>query len=321
MVMKNKRIVYMGTPDFAVMPLSRLVDGGYNVVGVVTVPDKEAGRGRNVTESAVKRYAKDKGLPVLQPERLKDETFLASLREMNPDIIVVVAFRMLPEAVWSMPSCGTFNLHASLLPLYRGAAPINRAIMNGDTVTGVTTFMLDKQIDTGRIIMQRRVEIEPDDCAGTLHDKLMVTGADLVIETVDMIEEGGVVTRPQEEVDDLLRKEAPKIFKDTCLIDWNDTVKHINDHIRGLSPYPAAWSPLGSIAGEGNTFKIFRATPVVRAHDYPCGTVLSDMKERLWVAAADGFVAIEELQQSGKKRVSVSEYLRGARLDGKAVKL
>lgn len=319
--MKHKRIVYMGTPDFAVEPLSRLVDGGYDVVGVVTVPDKEAGRGRNITESAVKRYAKEKGLPILQPERLKDENFLASLRAMNPDIIVVVAFRMLPEAVWSMPPCGTFNLHASLLPLYRGAAPINRAVMNGDTVTGVTTFMLDRQIDTGRIIMQRSVEIAPDDCAGTLHDKLMTAGADLVVETVDMIEQGRVVTRPQEESDDVLRKEAPKIFKETCLIDWNDTVKHINDHIRGLSPYPAAWSPLGSIAGEGNTFKIFRATIVEREHDYTCGTVLSDMKERLWVAAADGFIAIEELQQSGKKRVSAADYLRGAHIEGKVVKL
>ncbi|MDE6482820.1 MAG: methionyl-tRNA formyltransferase [Rikenellaceae bacterium] len=319
--MKHKRIVYMGTPDFAVEPLSRLVDGGYDVVGVVTVPDKEAGRGRNITESAVKRYAKEKGLPILQPERLKDENFLASLRAMNPDIIVVVAFRMLPEAVWSMPPCGTFNLHASLLPLYRGAAPINRAVMNGDTVTGVTTFMLDRQIDTGRIIMQRSVEIAPDDCAGTLHDKLMTAGADLVVETVDMIEQGRVVTRPQEESDDVLRKEAPKIFKETCLIDWNDTVKHINDHIRGLSPYPAAWSPLGSIAGEGNTFKIFRATIVEREHDYTCGTVLSDMKERLWVAAVDGFIAIEELQQSGKKRVSAADYLRGAHIEGKVVKL
>ncbi len=319
--MKHKRIVYMGTPDFAVAPLARLVDGGYDVVGVVTPPDKGAGRGRNITECAVKRYAKSMGLPVLQPERLKDETFLASLRDLNPDIIVVVAFRMLPEAVWSMPSCGTFNLHASLLPLYRGAAPINRAIMNGDTVTGVTTFMLDKHIDTGSIILQRRVEIAPDDCAGTLHDKLMAAGADLVVETVDMIEEGSVVTRPQDDAEDPLRKEAPKIFKETCLIDWNDNVKHINDHIRGLSPYPAAWSPLGAIAGDGNTFKIFGATPVERAHDYPCGTVLSDMKERLWVAAADGFIAIEELQQSGKKRVSVSEYLRGAHLDGKVVEL
>lgn len=319
--MKHKRIVYMGTPDFAVAPLSRLVDGGYDVVGVVTVPDKGAGRGRNMTESAVKRYAVKKGLPVLQPERLKDETFLASLRAMGPEVIVVVAFRMLPEAVWAMPPCGTFNLHASLLPLYRGAAPINRAIMNGDTVTGVTTFMLDRQIDTGRIIMQRRVDIAPDDCAGTLHDKLMAAGADLVVETVDMIEGGSVVTVPQEEAHDPLRKEAPKIFKETCLIDWNDTVRHINDHIRGLSPYPAAWSPLASIAGEGNTFKIFKATPVERAHDYPCGTVLSDMKERLWVAAADGFVAIEELQQSGKKRVSVADYLRGAHIEGKVARL
>jgi len=319
--MKHKRIVYMGTPDFAVAPLSRLVDGGYDVAGVVTVPDKEAGRGRNITESAVKRYAAAKGLPVLQPERLKDGIFLASLRELDPEIIVVVAFRMLPEAVWSMPSCGTFNLHASLLPLYRGAAPINRAIMNGDTVTGVTTFMLDRHIDTGNIILQRRVEIAPDDCAGTLHDKLMAVGADLVVETVDMIEEGSVVTRPQDDAGDPLRKDAPKIFKETCLIDWNDTVKHINDHIRGLSPYPAAWSPLGAMAGDSNTFKIFRATPVESAHDYPCGTVLSDMKERLWVAAADGFIAIEELQQSGKKCVSVSGYPRGAHLDGKVVEL
>ncbi|MDE7133854.1 MAG: methionyl-tRNA formyltransferase [Rikenellaceae bacterium] len=319
MSLSHKKIVYMGTPDFAVEPLRRLIDGGYEVVGVVTTPDREAGRGRNISMSAVKKYAVEARLLVLQPESLKDDTFLASLRNLSPDIIVVVAFRMLPRVVWSMPPCGTFNLHASLLPDYRGAAPINRSLMNGDTVTGVTTFMLDAKIDTGEVILQRKVDIEPDDCAGTLHDKLMCAGADLVVETVDMIEQGRLVTRKQSEASDPMRKEAPKIFKETCMIDWSATARQIHNHVRGLSPYPGAWSPLGDIAGKGNTFKIFVTRPIEKKHDYPCGTLLSNMKDSLWVAVSDGFIAIEQLQLSGKRRVTVAEYIRGAHLQGKVI--
>lgn len=319
MTVSHKKIVYMGTPDFAVEPLRRLIDGGYDVVGVVTTPDKEAGRGRNISMSAVKKYAIEAQLPVLQPVSLKDEEFLSALRGWAPDMIVVVAFRMLPRVVWSMPPCGTFNLHASLLPYYRGAAPINRALMNGDTVTGVTTFMLDAKIDTGEVILQRKVDIAPDDCAGTLHDKLMYAGADLVVETVDMIEQDRLVTGKQPEANDPLRKDAPKIFKDTCMIDWSGTARQIHNHVRGLSPYPGAWSPLGDIAGRGNTFKIFATRPIEKEHSYACGTLLSDMKNNLWVAVYDGFIAIDRLQVSGKRCVTTAEYIRGAHLHGKVI--
>lgn len=319
--MNHKRIVYMGTPDFAVLPLQKLLEGGYDIVGVVTATDKEAGRGRNITQSAVKKYACQQGLKVLQPEKLGSEDFLKELKELRPDIIVVVAFRMLPESVWSMPTIGTFNLHASLLPRYRGAAPINRAIMNGDTYSGVTTFMLDKHMDTGEIIMSERVEITPDDCAGTLHDKLMETGAELVVKTVDMMESGELKTRKQEEIDDPTKAAAPKIFKETCLIDWNKDCEQINNLVRGLSPYPAAWSPLNDMAGVGTTFKIFKVKPIIEKHNHPVGTILSDLKKRLLVAVGDGFIEIEELQQSGKKRVRTEEYLRGAHIEDKIVKI
>ena len=240
---EDLRIVYMGTPDFAVEPLRCLVEGGYNVVGVITMPDKPAGRGHKLQQSPVKQYALAHGLPLLQPEKLKDETFLAQLRTWQADLQIVVAFRMLPEVVWAMPRLGTFNLHASLLPQYRGAAPINWAVINGDTETGVTTFFLKHEIDTGEVIRQERVAIADTDDAGTVHDRLMLLGGRVVTETVDAILDGTATSIPQEQMaaSGPLRP-APKIFKDTCRIDWSRPVKEVYDFVRGLSPYPAAWT-------------------------------------------------------------------------------
>lgn len=247
---KNElRIVFLGTPDFAVESLRRIVDGGYNVVGVVTMPDKPAGRGKHLQQSAVKQFAVSRGLNVMQPERLKDEAFVEELRSLQADLFIVIAFRMLPEVVWTMPRLGTFNLHASLLPRYRGAAPINRAVMNGDAETGVTTFFLKHEIDTGDIIAQERIAIGPDEDAGSVHDRLMELGATLTIDTIEHILAGDLKPIPQ---DELLKGEeptpAPKIFKDTCRIDWNSPARDIHNHVRGLAPYPAAWSTL--IAGD-----------------------------------------------------------------------
>lgn len=255
---EDLRIVYMGTPDFAVESLRCLVEGGYNVVGVITMPDKPAGRGHKLQFSPVKQYALEQNLPLLQPEKLKDEAFVGALREWKADLQIVVAFRMLPEVVWNMPRLGTFNLHASLLPQYRGAAPINWAVINGDTETGITTFFLRHEIDTGEVIQQVRIPIADTDDVGIVHDKLMMLGGKLVTETVDAILNDAVKPIPQEEmaiVGEL--RPAPKIFKDTCRIDWNQPVKRIYDFIRGLSPYPAAWSELVQPDGEAVVVKIF----------------------------------------------------------------
>lgn len=255
---EDLRIVYMGTPDFAVESLRCLVEGGYNVVGVITMPDKPAGRGHKLQFSPVKQYALEHSLPLLQPEKLKDEVFVEALREWKADLQIVVAFRMLPEVVWNMPRLGTFNLHASLLPQYRGAAPINWAVINGDTETGITTFFLRHEIDTGEVIQQVRIPIADTDDVGIVHDKLMMLGGKLVTETVDAILNDAVKPIPQEEmavVGEL--RPAPKIFKDTCRIDWNQPVKRIYDFIRGLSPYPAAWSELVQPDGETVVMKIF----------------------------------------------------------------
>lgn len=300
------RIVYMGTPDFAVEPLRRLVEHGYNIVGVVTMPDKPAGRGHHVRFSPVKEYAVGAGLTVLQPERLRDEQWLAELQALRADLQIVVAFRMLPEVVWAMPRLGTFNLHASLLPEYRGAAPINRAIMNGETRSGVTTFFLRQDIDTGDIILQQRVDIEPHDNAGTLHDKLMAVGTDLVEQTVDMILADAVVTRPQPE---LAPKPAPKIFKDDCRLDFALTARELHNRVRGLSPYPAAWAELRP----GLTVKIFASHPEPgNTADAP-GTVICDGRT-LRVACADGYLAIDEIQAPGRRRMTTAEFLRGYQL-------
>jgi methionyl-tRNA formyltransferase len=308
----------MGTPDFAVESLRCLVEGGYNVVGVITMPDKPAGRGHKIQYSPIKQYALDHHLPLLQPEKLKDEEFLQSLRQWQADLQIVVAFRMLPEAVWAMPRFGTFNLHASLLPQYRGAAPINWAVINGDKETGITTFFLKHEIDTGAVIQQERVPIAETDNVGDVHDKLMMLGGRLVIETVDAIIAGTVKSIPQEEMtapDEELRP-APKIFKETCHINWNQTAKRVYDFIRGLSPYPAAWTELTNLAGETVVVKVFESEKIEAAHNLPVGTQLTDGKRYLRIAVADGFVGIKSLQLPGKKRLHIDELLRGYKFAG-----
>lgn len=314
---KDLKIVYMGTPDFAVESLKRLVEGGYNVAAVVTMPDKPAGRGRKVVPSAVKVYATQAGLKVLQPERLKDESFIDELKGIGADLQIVVAFRMLPEVVWNMPRLGTFNLHASLLPQYRGAAPINWSIINGDKETGVTTFFLKHEIDTGEIIDRVAIPIGDDDDAGTVHDRLMMLGAELVVRTVDRILEGHVETRPQEALaDGETLRPAPKIFKDTCHIDWHDAAENIRNLVRGLSPYPCAWGELHVEGKEPLAVKIYAVRKSPERCDAPCGTVDTDGKTYLRVAAANGWVEIVSLQLPGKKRMTAEELLRGHKLDG-----
>ena len=307
---KRLRIVFMGTPEFAVASLRRLVEEGYNVVAVITAPDRPAGRGLKLQESAVKQYAVSQGLPVLQPERLKDPQFIETMRALNADLGIVIAFRMLPEVVWSMPRLGTFNLHASLLPQYRGAAPINWALINGEKETGVTTFLLNHQIDTGDMLGQRRVAITPEDNAGSLHDKLMERGVELVVETLQKIAEGTTTPIPQTTVSEL--KPAPKIFKENSRIDWQLPVTEIHNLIRGLSPYPAAWTEMKKKNGERLSVKIFQAdvqttTPPAEA----CGAVLSDGRHYLKIACRDGYLSVDELQVAGKRRMKVEEFLMG----------
>ena len=304
------RIIYMGTPDFAVESLRALVDNGYNVVAVVTMPDKPAGRGHQLQFSAVKQYALSVGLPVLQPERLKDESFLQQLRSYNADLQIVVAFRMLPEVVWNMPRLGTFNLHASLLPKYRGAAPINWAVMNGDTETGATTFMLQHEIDTGNIILQERIPIADDENVGSVHDRLMTMGAGLVTRTVDLIiasENSGqpVPTTPQDEIQNLDLSSAPKIFKDTCAIDFNRTAEQVRNHVRGLSPYPAAW--ISEMPAEHPFADVLKGAKVYKA----AIAQQAQQKGHIIVPCADGYIDLLELQLPGKKRMDASALLNG----------
>lgn len=317
---ENLRIVYMGTPDFAVEALRCLVEGGYNVVGVITMPDKPAGRGHKLQYSPVKQFALDHNLPLLQPEKLKDEAFIDALRAWKADLQIVVAFRMLPEVVWNMPRLGTFNLHASLLPQYRGAAPINWAVINGDTETGITTFFLKHEIDTGEVIQQVHVPIEDTDNVGIVHDKLMLLGGRLVVETVDAILNDTVKSIPQEAmtiVGDL--RPAPKIFKETCRINWDQPVKRIYDFIRGLSPYPAAWTELIQPDGENVVVKIFETEKIVKSHQLTPGTLLTDGKSFIHVATKDGFIAVHALQLPGKKRLKTDELLRGYRFEGRMI--
>lgn len=311
---EDLRIVYMGTPDFAVESLRALVEGGYNIVGVITMPDKPIGRHGSVLQaSPVKQYALSKSLPVLQPEKLKDEAFLAELRALEADLQVVVAFRMLPEVVWAMPRLGTFNLHAALLPQYRGAAPINWSVINGDAETGVTTFFLKHEIDTGKIIRQKRLPIADTDDVGTVHDGLMVLGAELVVETVDLLLEGKVDAVPQEEFykDPAELRPAPKIFKETCRIDWHQPVKKIYDFIRGLSPYPAAWTEIVSPEGVCSTLKIYQTEKYPAVHEFPIGTIRTDRKSYIEVAVEDGFLRLLSIQLAGKKRMPVADFLNG----------
>lgn len=304
----------MGTPDFAVASLDALIRSGKEVVAVVTAPDKPAGRGQKLQQSAVKQYAVEHQLPVLQPVKLKDEAFLEELRAFRADLQVVVAFRMLPVAVWDMPPKGTINLHGSLLPQYRGAAPINWAIINGEKETGVTTFFLQHEIDTGNILFAEKVAIGDDETAGDVHDKLMLTGADLVVKTVTSIEENNYSERAQDEFLDedghpAEAKHAPKIFKETCLIDWNKPVRDIYNHIRGLSPYPAAFTHL-----DGKTLKIYTAKPEEGKPEVEVGHYLSDGKSFLKFACPDGYISLETIQLEGKKRIGIAEFLRGYRL-------
>jgi len=311
--MNDLRIVFMGTPEFAVASLDILVQNNYNIVGVITVPDKPAGRGQQLQQSAVKKYALEKGLHILQPEKLKAEEFLNELRALKADLQIVVAFRMLPEVVWSMPRLGTFNLHGSLLPQYRGAAPINWAVMNGDTETGVSTFFLQQEIDTGKIIFREKTPIAENENAGTIHDRLMHIGAGLVLKTVRAIGENNY---PQTDQSELIAqgeqvKHAPKIFKEDCRISWQDKVDRIHNQVRGLSPYPAAFTELISTDDKPVSMKIFESEKETGSHNYPAGSILSDSKTYLKVAAADGFITIKELQLAGKKRMPVTEFLRG----------
>lgn len=304
---KDIRIVYMGTPDFAVESLRALVEGGYNVVAVVTMPDKPAGRGHQLQYSAVKQYALSVGLPILQPERLKDEQFLMELKSYDADLQIVVAFRMLPEIVWAMPRLGTFNLHASLLPQYRGAAPINWAVMNGEKETGATTFMLQHEIDTGNIILQERISIDPSEDVGSVHDRLMFMGAGLVTRTVDTIidcENRGVQlpTIPQDESIDL--RPAPKIFKGTCAIDFSHSAEQIRNHVRGLSPYPAAWI---NDMPEHPLADILRGAKVYRVEKID----IAEKKGHIILPCADGYIDVLELQLPGKKRMDASALLNG----------
>lgn len=320
MTKEELRIVYMGTPDFAVLPLKTLVEGGYNVVGVITMPDKPVGRHQTeLSASPVKKYAVSQNIPVLQPAKLKDESFLEELRALKADLQIVVAFRMLPEVVWNMPRLGTFNLHAALLPQYRGAAPINWAIINGDTQTGITTFFLDHDIDTGRVIQRVPVPILDTDNAEDIHDKLMVLGADLVKQTVDAIIEDRVESVPQEELltDEPLRP-APKIFKDTCRIDWSQGVKRTYDFIRGLSPYPAAWTTLVNGQKE-QTLKVYATEKEFCFVTDPVGTVQTDGKTFMKVALCNGYLYLRQVQISGKKRMDIEEFLRGYHSAGNEV--
>lgn len=315
-IFKKTRIVYMGTPEFAVAPLEALIAKGYEIAGVVTVADKPSGRGLKVNESAVKKYAVEHGIPVLQPVKLKDPEFLEALKAWKADLFVVVAFRMLPEEVWSMPKLGTFNLHAALLPQYRGAAPINWAVINGEQMTGVTTFMIDKDIDTGGIILREDCRINETDTAGDVHDKLMAMGAGLVVETVEGIIQGNAETRVQRSFiqGSEVLKPAPKLTKELCHIDWNDSTRNIYNLIRGLSPYPAAFTELMAEDAEAPVqLKIFSAEKMSLETPAEPGTVLTDGKNYLAVATADGAISIKDLQLAGKKRMDVKAFLLGFR--------
>ncbi len=308
---KDLRIVFMGTPDFAVASLKALVENGYQVAGVITSPDKPAGRGRKLNEPAVKKYAVENNLRILQPEKLKNPDFITELESLKADLQVVVAFRMLPKIVWDMPRLGTFNLHASLLPQYRGAAPLNWAIINGEKETGVTTFLLDHEIDTGRILFKEKVEIENNDNVGVLHDKLMEIGSGLVLKTVDSLASGDYKAIDQDTLGKAENlKHAPKIFKDDCRIDWSKPAQKVHNLIRGLSPYPAAWTELVDENDQTIGLKVF-ATEIDEETNKTSGTVSTDGKTSLKVASSDRFINIKELQLAGKKRMKTEDFLRG----------
>ena len=317
--MNDFKILFSGTPDFAVESLKILVENRYNICGVITAPDKPAGRGMQMQQSAVKKYALSKGLYILQPEKLKDAVFLSEVASLKADLHIVVAFRMMPEQLWSMPRLGTLNLHASLLPQYRGAAPINRAIMNGETTTGVTTFFLKHEIDTGDIILSDKVDIGPTETAGELHDRLMHIGAALVLKTVQQIEKGNLSTTPQKSITSEL-KHAPKIFKNDCIINWSDKTSTVFNQIRGLSPYPGAFTMLEDKNGKTLTLKIYSALFLESKELSETGKIISDNKSFLNITTSDGIISIKELQLEGKKRMSAEEFLRGFSINDYTVK-
>lgn len=305
--MRDLRIVFMGTPDFAVAILDKLIEANYNVVGVITAPDKPAGRGRKIQYSAVKTYALEKGLHILQPTNLKDESFIAELTALEANLQIVVAFRMLPKVVWQLPAYGTFNLHASLLPNYRGAAPINWAIINGETKTGVTSFFIDEKIDTGAMILQEEIAIDEKDTAGTLHDKLMHLGASVVVKTVNLIENDEVTTTLQN--DNEITKDAFKIHKDTCKINWNNTTANVYNFIRGMSPYPTAWTLLKQ-QDESFNIKVYDVSKDMSEVKEKPGTIVTT-KKTIKVATTDGYINLKEIQMPGKKKMPVSAVLNG----------
>lgn len=306
------RIVFMGTPEFAVPSLEILIAAGYPVVGVITATDKMGGRGgKKLLESAVKKCAVRHSIPVLQPEKFRDEGFLADLRALRADLQIIVAFRMLPTVVWDMPELGTFNLHGSLLPKYRGAAPINWAVIRGERETGCTTFFLKHEIDTGDILLRHSIPIGPNDTAGDVHDRMMLEGAELVLKTVQLIETKGYDLQSQ---DNAMATSAPKIHRETCRIDWNQPLQTIHDFVRGLSPWPAAWTTLG-----GDTLKIIRTTAEVAAHQHSAGEVISDGKTMIKVACSGGYLNVLELQAAGRKRMDVRSFLTGSEISSGTV--
>jgi len=304
------RIIFMGTPDFAVASLKALIDAGENVVAVITSPDKPAGRGQKLHQSAVKQFAVANNLPILQPEKLKDKDFLEKLKSYKADLQVVVAFRMLPEVVWNMPPLGTINVHASLLPQYRGAAPINHAIINGETETGVSTFLLQHEIDTGNILLSTKVNIEETDNAGTLHDKLMSAGAETLIQTIKGFKANTLTPVPQENIITDKLNHAPKIFKDDCKIDWTQTNTQVYNKIRGLSPYPAAFTTI-----DNKTLKIYEVEKEDNLSGTPTGEYITDKKTYLKFSTANGLINLKSIQIEGKKRMSIDEFLRGYRFE------
>ena len=314
--MDKIRIAYFGTPEFAASQLEAILGAGYEVAVVVTMSDKPAGRGRKIQFSDVKKTALEHNLPLLQPEKLKDQEFLKQLASYQANLFIVVAFRMLPTVVWQMPELGTFNLHASLLPQYRGAAPINFAIINGETETGLTTFFLNEEIDKGAIIMREKVSIRPDETAGELHDELMSLGNKVVVETIKKIEKGEVIALPQEDLyENQPLKPAPKITKEFCNIDWNQDCQTVYNHIRGLSPYPAAHTQLISEEGETIDLKVFSTKIELCRTGLPVGSVVTDNKKHLKIALCDGFISLTNVQQSGKKAMPIDDFLRGTQLN------
>jgi len=311
------RIAYFGTPEFAASQLEAILKAGYEVAVVVTMPDKPAGRGQKIQYSDVKKTALEHNLPLLQPEKLKDPAFLEQLASYQANLFIVVAFRMLPAAVWQMPELGTFNLHASLLPQYRGAAPINFAIINGETETGLTTFFLNEEIDKGAVIMREKVAIRPDETAGELHDELMLLGNRTVVETIRKIENGNVEALPQDQLtENQVLKPAPKISKEFCNVDWSRDCQTVYNHIRGLSPYPAAHTRLQSGNGETIDLKIYAAEIESCTPQMEAGTVVTDNKKYLKIALADGFIHLTQVQQAGKKAMPIADFLRGTQLIG-----